>query len=230
MNQLTRSIALTRALVTLIRDPNRLEMVFELRDSLADPKIMDQLVEKLSKDPRIALSFIQRHRLKIDLDALSRLPEGTLGRAYAENMRRLGLDPAAIPVLSSNNPRDFFSAHLYETHDLWHTLTGFATDVAGELGLQAFYMAQIGGGLPIALLTAGAVNTALLSRADAANRMDEIARGWQMGRAAKPIFGVHWDELWAVPLAEVRRRFDIAVPSREANHLDRGSDGARLAA
>jgi ubiquinone biosynthesis protein Coq4 len=33
----------------------------------------------------------------------------------------------------------------YETHDIWHVVTGFHTDVAGELGLQAFYLAQFPG-------------------------------------------------------------------------------------
>ncbi len=26
---------------------------------------------------------------------------------------------------------------------------------------------------------------------------------------AKPLFGTHWDELWATPLADVRRQFGI---------------------
>jgi len=36
-----------------------------------------------------------------------------------------------------------------------------------------------------------------------------IVQGWQMGRAARPLFGARWNELWERPLEEVRRELGV---------------------
>jgi ubiquinone biosynthesis protein Coq4 len=141
-------------------------------------------------------------------------------------MRANGLDPKAIPTLPAGDDLAFLRAHLYETHDVWHVVSGFSTDVAGELGLQAFYAAQTPGGLPLALLAMGCLNTALYDMADREPRMTAIARGWEMGRSARPLFGVRWEALWAVPLDEVRRELHVdasgGAPDLHASTETRG--------
>jgi ubiquinone biosynthesis protein Coq4 len=135
-------------------------------------------------------------------------------------MRANGLDPAAIPTLPGADETEFVRAHLYETHDVWHAVTGFRTDVAGELGLQAFYAAQAPGGLPWMLLAMGFLNTALYAMAEREARFEAISRGWEMGRRARPLFGVGWDALWSTPIDEVRRSLGVdaygAVPALAA--------------
>jgi len=194
-----------RAFTRIAVDPNRLDEVFNLSAKLADDRILSEMADGLRGDPACARALAERPRLRVDLSSLRALPEGTLGRAFAENMIAQGLDPAAIPTLPSDSENEFVQAHLYETHDVWHAVTGFGTDVAGELGLQAFYMAQLVGRLPTALLAAGLINTLLFKHDDRVARMDAIARGWQLGRRARPLFGVRWDQLWLTPLDEVRR-------------------------
>jgi ubiquinone biosynthesis protein Coq4 len=99
---------------------------------------------------------------------------------------------------------------VFEISDsMWHAVTGFATDLAGELGLQAFYAAQIPGGLPLVLLAMGCLNTAIFSMNDRERRFDAIARGWQMGKNARPLFGVRWGDLWERPLAEARAELHV---------------------
>jgi ubiquinone biosynthesis protein Coq4 len=56
---------------------------------------------------------------------------------------------------------------------------------------------------------------------DRERRFDAIARGWDMGRRARPLFGTRWDQLWATPIDEVRRSFGV-VPY--------GAEDAKLAA
>jgi ubiquinone biosynthesis protein COQ4 len=108
-----------------------------------------------------------------------------------------------------NDELDFVRAHLYETHDVWHVVTGFATDVPGELGLQAFYFAQLPGKLPTAILAAAFVNTLIKHFEEREPRMQEIVRGYLLGRQARPLFGVRWDALWSAPLAEVRAQLQL---------------------
>lgn len=197
------------SLVQLVRDPNRLGQVFEMADALAEPEALAELVGQIAaENPAVDRALNERHRIEIDLAALRKLPEGTLGRVFADNMTAAGLDPDALPDLPSPDRSSYFRAHLYETHDVWHVITGFAPDVAGELGLQAFYLAQLEGPLPVAILAAGLLNT-LGTLGEARARMDAIVRGWELGNRARPFFGVRWADLLARPLAEVRRELGV---------------------
>jgi ubiquinone biosynthesis protein Coq4 len=209
---LKRAVLGIQAFITLVRDPDQLGKVFELRESLDDPERLAPVLGWLRTQPQAARAFAERPRLgRLDLDALARLPEGTLGQAFAANLRRAGLDPADIPTLAGETDCDYFGAHLYETHDLWHTLTGFETDVAGELGLQAFYLANIRGPLPLVILAGGLLNAALKAPGDKERRMDAIARGWALGKQSRLLFGVRWAEKWSEPLEAVQREFGLVL-------------------
>jgi ubiquinone biosynthesis protein COQ4 len=200
---------------TLVRDPNQLGKVFDLREQIADERVLREMAEHFRADPRGAAALRERWRIgRVDLDALARLPEGSLGRAFAEHMRRNGLDPAAIPSLAAKDELSFVDAHLYETHDVWHVVTGFGADVAGELGLQAFYAAQFPARLSLAIMSGGLLNTMLFAMSDARRRMDAIAEGWLIGREARPLFGVHWSAWWEQPLDEVRSELSITPAGR----------------
>ena len=193
--------------VRIVRDPNRLDEVFELSDKLAGahPEELAAMVDALGRTEKGAKALRERPRLgKLSLSALGEYPEGTLARGFADFLGERGLDPASIPTLEVHDEGSFVRAHLYETHDLWHVVTGFDTDVAGELGLQAFYAAQVPGKLPIALLSGGMLNTLIYADGDRARRLAAISRGWTMGERAAPFFGTDWAQLWSTPLAEVR--------------------------
>jgi ubiquinone biosynthesis protein COQ4 len=218
MKRLLQRIAVLRSMLAIARDPGRLDAVFALHESIDDPEILEPLVARMRAGEATGRALRERARLgRVDLAALGALPEGTLGRAYADFMRAAGLDPASIPTLEARDEHQWFSAHLYETHDVWHVVTGFGPDVAGELGLQAFYFAQLEGPLPVAILAAGMLNTAIAAQGDATRRLDAIAHGWRLGRDARPLFGVRWSEHWARPLDAIRRELGLpAAPEARA--------------
>jgi ubiquinone biosynthesis protein COQ4 len=205
VNALVRRYHALRCYVVLARDPGRLDVVFGLREALTDRERLAGVIAAMQEDPHHRAVLAERPRMpRIELDVLAALPAGTLGRAFADNMRAQGLDPADLPRLEAEDAASYFAAHLYETHDIWHTVTGFPTDIPGELGLQAFYAAQLAGPLPIAILSAGLMNTLLFAMHEREARMDAITRGWQLGRRAQPLFGRRWDALWSTPLRDVR--------------------------
>lgn len=174
-------------------------------------------MEGYRRMPHGARALQEKPRLgKIDLETLGKLPEGTLGHEYARFMRRHGLDPASLPLKPVESDATFVEAHLRETHDLWHVVTGFEPNVAGELGLQAFYLAQFPNRVALAILSAGLMNTLLYAFDDSVARMTQIARGWLLGRQARPLFGTHWKELWATPIAEVRARLGLELKAADA--------------
>jgi ubiquinone biosynthesis protein COQ4 len=193
------------AALRLVVDPDRLGDVFLIDRSLTTKKTMDRILASLRRDDQATLALARRRRAPpIVLSELSGLPPGTLGRQIADFMGARGLDPSAIPRKEHHDEATFVQAHLYETHDIWHVVIGFDTDVAGELGVQAFYSAQLDGALPRILLIGGLINASILHKNDWGRRLDAVVRGWTLGKRARALFGVAWDELWAVPLADVR--------------------------
>lgn len=171
----------------------------------------EAIVESLSRDPRTAsrLKALEPAR-PIELAELAQLPAATLGRVAADHFAARGLNPnlAAFPT---DTPELLVLNHLYATHDLWHVLTGWGNDVDGEVGLGAFYCAQLGAppffAMAFALLIANSVffqPTTLRSRIEAWNA------GWQAGLRAEPLFGLDWPSLWSVPIDELRARLSLA--------------------
>jgi ubiquinone biosynthesis protein COQ4 len=208
-NPLT-TLRLVRAVVRLVRDPRRLDEVFRIADSMESREIAARVEEEFRRDPAHVAALEARPRIgKISIGALVALPAPTLGRAFADFLLANELDPEDIEVNAVKTDFDFVRAHLRETHDVWHVATGFPTDVAGELGLQAFYLAQFRAPLAAMLLTVGMLNTLFYAMDDRDARMRAIVRGWLLGKRARPLFGYRWAERWDRPLAEVRRELGL---------------------
>lgn len=226
LRKLIGSVRFIRAFNTLVNDPTRLDVVFELgRHAL----VGNELPPELGR-PEV-LAYVRAPErpqpLRVDLEALRAMPEGSLGRAFADWLAAQGFAPGDLMKYDhAHNEPDSevarYRVHLQSTHDLWHVLTGFATDVDGEIGLQAFYLAQINSPLSLVLLSASTLGV-LRKRLDATSHMDAITRGWRMGKAARPLFGVDWASMWTTPLAEVRERFGLA------DHVSDMDAGARAA-
>ncbi|MBZ4397671.1 Coq4 family protein [Myxococcus sp. MISCRS1] len=201
----------------VLRDPHRLQDIIDLARVLVPPTAMRRIVERLSQSPTCARALAERPRVgRLPLATLRALPEGTLGRAFIDHLERNGLDPDALPQREAHTPEDYVRAHLLESHDIWHVLTGFDTDVAGELGVQAFSLAQVGTPFALGILTGGLANTLLYAFSERDARVQALARGWVLGRRAHPVFGAPWSELWARPLEEVRQRYGLDLLAVDA--------------
>ena len=207
-----------------MKDPNQLDRVFVVADGLAsaDPALLQAMVDDAQTTPHGASALVDRARLgRIDVSVLLQYPPGSLGHALGTYFVETRLDPAALPIRDASHPHDYVLAHLYETHDIWHVLTGFRTDVAGELGLQAFVAAQLPSKLPLLLLSLGLLNTILYRFDEKDARLDAIARGWAMGRRATKLFGVRWSERMQQPLEILRREFAVAASvAADASPMD----------
>ncbi|MFO0665604.1 MAG: Coq4 family protein [Polyangiaceae bacterium] len=218
----------------LAKNPDELDRVFQMRESVVSPAVMKIMESKLKEDPQGRRAIETNRRLgHFTMRELRALPEGSLGRAYAEFMTENDLSPDAIPRLPETAP--FAEGHLLETHDLWHVITGFGPDVAGEAGLQAVYAAQLPGMLPAALASALLLNAALeRSSVGMKRRFDAIARGWLMGQRAKRFFGYDFQANFPRPLSEVRAELGIdmalSVPGPMGSILTPDEERVLLAA
>lgn len=130
------------------------------------------------------------------------------------------LSYSLVRAVRGGDDRAFMLARTYQTHDLFHLVTGFDTDVAGEMGLQAYYAGQSGGPFTLVALSALLLNTILFAYEDMDRRMDAIAAGWYMGKKSKLLFGVRWENMWHLPLRQVREELRISKPYGETLSLD----------
>ncbi|NEQ25652.1 MAG: ubiquinone biosynthesis protein [Microcoleus sp. SIO2G3] len=135
-----------------------------------------------------------------DLDALLQYPKDSLGYAYASSIEQAGFQPLAAEV-KIDSDTSYVENRWLQTHDIWHIITGFDTSEIGEIGLQAFYLAQFQLPLASMLIANALIATTLLQPETLSPLVNAIARGWQMGQTAKPLIAQKWEEAWEKPVA-----------------------------
>lgn len=205
MNPLS-TLHAARAFVGLVRDPNQLDAVFALADRFAAEP------QDLSRFPPEMIARIEQMDqvpLLPPLEELRALPDGTLGRAYAAFMDANGLTAGALAYDRDDSMLHRFRKHTRSTHDLWHVVTGFGPDGVGELGLQGFYQAQLGGAFPLTLITAGLLHLLWKHQELASPVLDAVTDGWRAGQGADNLLGMDWTPHLGRPLAEVRAELHI---------------------
>jgi ubiquinone biosynthesis protein COQ4 len=203
-----------------LQHPDRTRLAVDIVDAL-DPNIHERALAHLLAHPEGRRIYAERPILRAalaDRESLSRMPEGSLGRAYLEHVDRHHLDPTKLIEIG----RDAASAsadpdvHWMEersqmTHDLWHVLSGYGADQLGEAALLLFSFAQAGGHAN-AILAAGANLRATLEKGP---RWIPYAWGaWRRGRRATCLQALPYESLLHLPLDEVRAAVGVVAPER----------------
>ena len=138
----------------------------------------------------------------VDLSALRALPAGTLGREYAAmldaqvDVNFVSVPPGLPPMIS------FLCQRMRQTHDIWHVLTGYQTDAAGEIELHGFYWGQTGlRSSALIAVVAGVMQSLKGRQPDLPGR---IFRAYRRGRRAAPLLPRRWETMWERPLAQLK--------------------------
>ena len=98
----------------------------------------------------------------------------------------------------------------FQLHDMVHVLTGFDTSPLGEVRVVSFTVAQTPAPYPALIIASRPLQAALYKPQLLPPIMDAITEGWALGRRAKPLITVHWEDFWERPLAELRREYQLA--------------------
>ena len=94
-------------------------------------------------------------------------------------------------------------------HDLFHVLTGFDTTPLGEVRVVSFTVAQTPAPYPAMIIASRPLQMVLYQPQLLPPVMDAITEGWALGRKARSLLDVHWEEYWESPLADLRREFGL---------------------
>jgi ubiquinone biosynthesis protein COQ4 len=214
-----------QALRSLIDDPERTDQVFVLIEALAGNS-GERLFQRFLRHPDARTLLCEKPSLLATLSDRKRLeemPDGSFGREYARFMSEGGIEPEGLVEASEDRERihedvadperDWFFTRLRDMHDLWHVLTGYGRDLAGEDANLAFTYAQTRnrgiGAIVLASLVIGPKTLDLFWPR-------YLFRAWRRGRGASLLAAARYEELLPLPLEEVRQRLAVA-PASEAH-------------
>jgi ubiquinone biosynthesis protein Coq4 len=215
--------AAVRTLMAQIQEPSP-ERVLALErhlTSLARPEDVDRYLGALRACPATQKMLEERYLpAPYALDELERCAPGSLGHAYRRHMIDNDLRPDFFAPIDPADDFAYTRLRFYQTHDLWHVVTGYPTSVLGEAGIVGFYLGHQERHLgdragPVAafsaILAGGLILHGALFRPERlVHFLRAIVEGWHVGRAAAPFFAVRWEQMWDRPLDEIRSELGVA--------------------
>jgi ubiquinone biosynthesis protein COQ4 len=137
----------------LIADKEDTEQVFHITENLRTARSLQHAMAFLQSD--MGKMLVERDENLPDIlddhDALQKLPEGSLGRAYVDFMEAEGLTANGLVEESEKfdskmpdygDQISWYANRMRDTHDMNHILTGYGRDPLGEQCVLAFTYSQ----------------------------------------------------------------------------------------
>ena len=205
-----------RAMVALTKNPDDTSQVFAIIESLsghAPARVLRGFRDEahgrrlLAERPNI-VSILS------DRDALRRMPTGSLAHAYlafteSEGITADGLvassEAGLTGVRADGTDLDYIGDRMRDTHDLWHTVTGYKGDLIGEASLLGFTLSQTANpGIGMIVLTG-------MLRIRQLGAIGMIAGGIRRGAKSRWLPALDWESLLPLPIETVRSLLDIEV-------------------
>ena len=210
LNERLQSLRMLKGLGKFLQHPDDLQSVYAVAASVQGSPLAAQMMRHMLAQPGIAAMIQEQWRpAPINLDALEQLPAGSLGHCYASQLKSQGITPDTLidpaPITSD---QEFIVHRLKETHDIVHVLTGFGVDGVGEIGLQAFNLAQNRSPLAVLLIFGGMLKTLQDDRPLEA-LLHTISRGFEMGLKADCVVACKLEDAWERPLSEWRAELKL---------------------
>ena len=220
-NRIQPLVAL-RALRQLVRDPEDTSKVFEIIAAMAgnsNAESAARFEQTLSGQRILAAKTSLLDSLRAR-DALQAMSADSLGRAYlhfleSENLSADGLVEASQTMQASrlhaevDQNQQHFNLRQRDQHDLWHVVTGYGRDIAGEASLLAFTYAQTRNrGLGVIALVGGLK----LTKRYGWSIFKSLWQGYRLGKRAAWLPQQEWETLLQLPLLQVRDLLKIGRP------------------
>ncbi|KAH9824533.1 Ubiquinone biosynthesis protein COQ4, mitochondrial [Teratosphaeria destructans] len=217
-----------------LQNPYRHDLIASLGEATAKPYFVSRLRHAMLSHPigrRILKDKPRITSSSMRLEELRKLPDNTVGRAYAAWLDREGVTPdTRDAVRYIDNPEEAYVMQRYrETHDFTHAITGLPVIIEGELAVKAFEFTNTL--LPMTALSLAAI---LRLKAHERKRFFEIYLPWALrnGLKAEEVLNVYWEEELETDVDVLRTRLGIEKPPdlREIRKLYRDQQKAEKAA
>ena len=192
----------------------------------APQRAIDAYMEQLHAIPG-ATEFLREKQIPepTEVERLEACEPGSLGRAYYDFVVDNNLiEKFAVNYRAFNEtlqasgkldrlPEDmsYMMVRGTQIHDFQHVLAGYDSSPYGELGLAAFYLAQLRFPYHAMRMAVTFAHAAFVNPDITVDAMDAIVDGWSRGRASGNINFAIWEDEIDTPVSELRERFDIQV-------------------
>jgi ubiquinone biosynthesis protein COQ4 len=203
----------SQALVHALLDSTRTDELL-VGEEISSVGRMEALVPLMRSSPSGRRILAERPVISthtISQSTLESLPQGSLGRAYAEHLKRERLDLDALTTPVTRSPSElanYLLMRVRQTHDLWHTVLGLGASGHHEVLVHAFQWPQLRMPYSALVVGLGAIKHMALER-----RFDALQHGIRSahaaGCAALPLITVYWEQHLEEPLTRIRRRLSI---------------------
>ena len=150
------------------------------------------------------------------LAALAACPRGSLGSELHDLVVVNGfdlevLDRNALALAELPDPLQYLNSRILQCHDVWHKVGGYETTVLHEVAISAFQMAQFGHHYSSMFLAVTLTKVAFEQPFAVGLILDTVLSAWAHGRATPPMLGVEWEQIWHLPIVEIRSRLGITA-------------------
>ncbi|KAF7846059.1 hypothetical protein BT93_L5407 [Corymbia citriodora subsp. variegata] len=197
-----------------LRDPYRHDLIASLGEATAKPYFVARLRRAMLENATGRRILRDKPRITsqtIRLEELRKMPENTVGRAYAAWLDREGVTPdTRDQVRYIDDPEEAYVMQRYrETHDFTHAITGLPVIIEGELAVKAFEFANTL--LPMTALSLVAI---VRLKPIERRRFFEIYLPWAVrnGIKAEEVVNVYWEEELETDVDVLRERLGIEKP------------------
>ena len=202
-------------------DMHYLDFIFGLQESLDETILGENQFEFLLGDPNFK-SILDEFWIPPypDLEKLSKLPKGSLGWVYANNLINEGYTPDRILSIDPypiNSIKEFTIHRIWQTHDYIHALTGFDINETGEIGLLAFTFANTHSPVAQAAMTGALMRYAAGKSSDyrethsLSELCHSISIGLGLGIKCSPVIGFKLEEMVEIPIVELREKLNLPI-------------------
>jgi ubiquinone biosynthesis protein COQ4 len=209
-----------RTLKYLYRNPNDIARIASLIESMQGrsiPRLLERLRGRTRGRDLLGRKPSLGDALK-DLARLRALPRGTLGREYAEVREQRSLKQTMMEFAaqgetlarSESLPPDerYIQEFLVFSHDLYHLVTGYETDLVGEVCLLGFTAAQTRNTGVFAMMFLGMFALRLPRLKGQRLTLQAFGRGMK----ARWLCEQDWTALLERPIDELRAELKLGTP------------------
>jgi len=205
------------AMIALTKNPDDTSQVFTIIESLSGfaPMWMLRGFRDDASGRRLLAERPQIVPVLTDHDRLRAMPKGSLAHAYlafveSEGITADGLVAASeageTGVREAGSDLEYIASRMRDTHDLWHTVTGYKGDLIGEASLLGFSFSQTHNpGIGMIVLTG-------IFRIRQLSAVGLIANGVRRGHRATWMPTIDWESLLPLPIEAVRAQLGIDAP------------------
>jgi ubiquinone biosynthesis protein COQ4 len=191
----------------------------QLLNVCLDLNVYASLVQQFQRSEEGRRMLSERPSLQgkdLDLAALERLPEGTLGHEFARYYRDNKISPFET-TLELKSDIDFIGKRYRETHDLLHVLTGYGTDIVGEMELQAWALGNLGIRTAAFILLYSTLEHFKVPQSGVGRSeyLRRVRAAYHRGRASQQFLGFRFEDHWETPVATLRAR--LCAPAEQMN-------------